>query len=339
MSAFGWWVVFGALAWSGAAFGQSGYANAYGLGGVVLSRPDGVVLERLDIRLSPGQVTLRYAFRNTLGRVIEVPASFVVPEIGVGYLAFTMTSQGNIHRPNSPPDIVGLRVRTDWREVWPNVWLDPVMADGQDPPRELLRLGNGPLLAWPRFLRKGALVPDAYYLDVSDALFDALANAGAVTVLDGGQLADPKWQTRVTYSWQQRLGPGLTELNLAYKPIAGSQWGGGFFKQQEWERTYCLDVRRLPAGMKTETGDVQVDRAVPVHLMLARDVAALGPVGDLRVVVEPTPRVGWMERAQHLAACLQQGMRRVGPTRMELRRRNVSRVEDLQVLFMGTLPP
>jgi hypothetical protein len=165
------------------------------------------------------------------------------------------------------------------------------------------------------------------------------ANAGAVTVLDGGQLADPKWQTRVTYSWQQRLGPGLTDLNLAYKPIAGSQWGGGFFKQQEWERTYCLDVRRLPAGMKTETGDVQVDTAVPVHLMLARDVAALGPVGDLRVVVEPTPRVGWMERAQHLAACLQQGMRRVGPTRMELRRRNVSRVEDLQVLFMGTLPP
>jgi hypothetical protein len=148
----------------------------------------------------------------------------------------------------------------------------------------------------------------------------------------------PMWTVRDTWYWQQDFPAGRDlVVDHRYRPGAGSSAGTPLafadYRRSADGRAeaafYCadaeflasLDRRSRAVGEGAEFGDYRVD------YILTTGGNWRSPIGDFRLVVDKgDPR--------NLVSFCETGVRRIGPTRFEVRHRNWRPARDLHVLIV-----
>ena len=299
-----------------------------GAGGLVLQRTDGIVMRSEDLFVSAAEIRVRYAFFNRTGQDISTIVAFPLPDIVGG-------GEGDVAL--SDPAHLEFSTLVDGRQVATEVEQKAV-KDGVDHTGLLRRLGV-PLSPYDDAVRDAlAGLPRAEI----DRLIDlgliedrGYAN-GAVAVIE---LA-PLWTLKTTHYWTQVFPAGrVLDVDHRYIPAIGGSVGSAFgdpdLMESEWfheDRTrYCADPAFIAAARrKRERGEYLTETWIDYVLTTGANWAE--PIGDFRLVVDKGS-------AANLVSFCGDGVRRIGPTQFEIRRRNFTPDRDLAVLILTGARP
>ncbi|MES2035446.1 MAG: DUF4424 family protein, partial [Pseudomonadota bacterium] len=198
-------------------------------------------------------------------------------------------------------------------------------------------------------------VPLAVYLEASGARLDALSKADRTEAVALG-LAEvdeydigkgmethlmPAWTVKTIFHWQQTF-PAGRELAVehSYTPAAGHSAGTligapGFTGYPEWPETrdrYCIDTAFL-AGAKKAQGRLEyppfMESRVAYVLKTGGNWAK--PIGDFRMVIDKGA-------PENLVSFCASDVKKIGPTRFEVRKTNWTPPRDLDVLILVPIP-
>ena len=154
----------------------------------------------------------------------------------------------------------------------------------------------------------------------------------------------PRWLLKTAYYWPQTFPAGReTRIEHRYRPSVaqsvGTSLGSPGAAKEDWfrdyERKYCLDCDVLAAVDRAK-------RAAPgsygapfseqrIDYVLKTGANWAGPIRDFRLVVDKG-------RPGNLVSFCGTGVRKIGPTRFEMRRSDFTPTADLHVLILGKPP-
>jgi len=287
-------------------------------GGLVLRQSRDIDMVSEDLYLSRLEVRVRYVFRNRSPRPVRTIVAFPMPDRNLA-----AEEEGDIAWPAE------FRTRADGRAVTMRVERK-AMLGGVDHSALLTRLG----------------VPIAGR-DRDPALDRALAalarpareRLAALGLAEGGR---PLWTVRETWYWEQVFPAGRDlAVEHRYRPGLGgtvmTALGSRDVRDSDYGRQtiarYCIDedfiatveraARRSEGGMAPYAEDW-------LSYVLTTGANWRSPIGDFRLVIDKgDPR--------NLVSFCGEGVRRISPTRFEIRRRNWRPTRDLHVLFLHPL--
>ena len=294
-----------------------------GAGGLVLQRTDGIVMRSEDLFISADEIRVRYAFFNRTGADISTIVAFPLPDIVGGHEGdVALSDPANLEFTTT---VAGVPVAAEVEQK--------AMKDGVDHTALLRGLGlplspyadavRSALVALPRAeigrLIQLGLVDDRSYVD------------GVATYADYA----PLWTLKTTHYWTQ-VFPAGRELNVDHRYVpavgrsAGSAFGEPDLMESEWFREdrarYCADPDFIAAARrKRERGEYLTETWIDYVLTTGANWAE--PIGEFRLVVDKGDAV-------NLVSFCGEGVRRISPTRFEMRRRDFTPDRDLAVLIL-----
>jgi hypothetical protein len=305
-------------------------------GGLMLVRNDDIEMRAEDLYVSAAEIRVRYRFYNRSHRDVVVEVAFPLPEIRLEH------EDANISIPTEDPvNLVGFSTSADGRPVTADVE-QRVFAKGVEHTDTLRRLG----------------VPLAPHLSITNAALDRLPKPRWQQLIDLGlvevseydvgkgmeQHLSPRWALRTTFHWRQTFRAGVeTVIDHRYKPSVGasaqtSLGSPGFTKAPwfaEYQKKYCFDrdflaaVERARRAGRSEWGAPMSEERIDYILTTGANWS--GPIGDFRLVVDKSD-------AASLVSFCADGVRKIAPTRFELRRSGYVPERDLSVLILKRLP-
>jgi hypothetical protein len=314
---------------------------AIGLGGLELTQNDAISMDSEDLYLSLDKVTVKYRFTNRSDRDVETLISFPLPAIPNG-----------INGPlgdSSYPDWkdIGFKTLVDGKAIALD-YRERVTANGQNVEKRLKELG------WPvRFWEQDF-----------DARIEKMSDAEKAQYLAEGLLRKPDpeydrleaaWQVATHITRTQKFPAGKTvTVEHSYQPVAGGSVGGildrSYRNQKDsgfpgYAKHYCIDnaflkgfdkkrYSRLPGLKKGEEAEYAGWFYVEHWLSYVLKSGAnwRGPIKDFRLVVDK----GKPDRL--LSLCMD-GVKKISPTRFEVRRTNFEPTTDIDVLIVQFLDP
>lgn len=304
-------------------------------GGLVLTKTDAIVMKSEDLFISADEVRVRYVFLNTSGQDVTTRVAFPMPDIGGPDFFFHDT---NVPNRDDPANILDFRTLVDGRPVRMAVE-QKAFVEGVDRTAWLTSRG----------------VPLAMHLDGAVATLDALPAADraeaerlglAVTEeYDSGkgpeQHWNPAWFLKTTFHWEQSFPAGReVVVEHRYKPAVGSSVGTivgdpAFMRSADWAETrnrYCIETP-LIAGVKKAQGKLDhipfYERRIGYILKTGGNWA--GPIGDFRMVIDKG------EPANLVSFCAS-GVKKITPTRFEVRHKDWKPDRDLEILLLTPMP-
>lgn len=313
------WTILAALALAAPAAANDSTAE-HAAGGLVLTRTADIDMVSEDLFVSAGEVRVRYVFRNRSPKAIRTVVAFPMPDRDLGE-----EREMDVAYPS------GFETRVDGRPVAMKVERK-AMLGGVDHTALLARLG---------------LAPDS----TSEAL-DRLKPADKARLVelllaepeeyDAGRgwerhLA-PAWTVKESWYWEQSF-PAGRDLAVEHRYVPGT--GGSVdaalafpeFRSspegREMIRDYCVEpaflagvdrLRRLGATPEQRIGYI-----------LATAANWRSPIGDFRLVVDKSA-------PSNLVSFCGEGVRKISPTRFEIRRKNWSPDRDLRILIVQARP-
>jgi hypothetical protein len=304
-------------------------------GGLVLVHNPGIEMRAEDLFISPSAVKVRYRFLNTTGRDQRVLVAFPMPDI---------TIEGpddliSIPRQD-PQNFLGFSTTVDGRPVAARIE-QKVISRGVDRTTYLKSLG----------------VPLAPQLPATRTALDRLPKpVGRRLVSTGLAISDdydagkgwehhlqPTWTLKTTYYWDQ-VFPAGRELAVAhdYAPSVGGTSGtavegDGFRTSPDYRRMtrkYCLDQDFMSAvaSAKRAVGhDHQAFFEKRIEYVLSSGANWKAPIGDFRLVVDKG-------RPDSLVSFCMDGVKRIAPTRFEVRKTAFRPTRDLSILILEPAP-
>jgi len=294
-------------------------------GGLVLVRNHDIDMVSEDLYVSRPEIRVRYVFRNRSARNVRVTVAFPMPDRDLA------AEEGE--EVAWPSDF---RTRVGGRSIRMQVERRATLH-GADHTALLIRLGV-PLM--PRqsdnaMYRALEALPRA-----SQDRLERLGLAGFSTDPGNGhRMATPLWTVRETWHWDQTFPAGRDlVVEHRYRPGLGGSAGSGLYsaelRQNDYEREridrYCIDADFIAAAERLAG---QSGGGTPwlseswLSYILTTGANWRSPIGDFRLVVDKgDPRT--------LVSFCGQGVRRISPTRFEIRRRNWRPTQDLHVLFL-----
>ena len=295
-------------------------------GGLVLVPNDAIDMLSEDLYVSRLEVRVRYVFRNRTRAPVRVTVAFPMPD-----QQLAEDEDGDVAWPGD------FQTRVAGREVAMRVERRAVLG-GVDHTALLTRLGipiegRGGDRIWSAL---AALAP---------ADQDRLERLGLVRhFADPGlsrRSAQPLWTIRETWHWEQTFPPGRSlVVEHRYRPGLGGTVGTGLYgpnlRDSDYEREaiarYCVDEELLAAIARNAErhGGTPSLAEDWLSYILVTGANWRSPIGDFRLVVDkgdPNVRVSFCG----------QGVRRISPTRFEVRHRNWRPTRDLHVLFLHPL--
>ncbi len=305
-------------------------------GGLIFVRNDNVEMRSEELTISMEQVTVRYRFFNKSDRDVTVLVAFPMPEIRISGM------DDNISVPTEDPvNILGFTTAVNGKPVKTEVE-QRVFALGIDR-TQLLRSLNVPLAPHLRATNEA--------LDrVPQDRWDELIRIGLAEIeeFDAGKGMErhlgARWALQTTYYWQQTF-PAKTEITVEhrYLPSVGASVqtsvGEPDAMKEPWygdyQRKYCPDkalldaVARARKAAKSEFGSPFSEHRIEYILRTGANWA--GPIADFRLVVDKGD-------ADSLVSFCGEGVKRVGPTRFEMRATDFVPQRDLSILILKRLP-
>ena len=304
-------------------------------GGLVLVHNPGVEMRSEDLYISPKAVKVRYRFFNATARDLKVLVAFPMPDIttqGIDDLIAIPTQD--------PQNIMGFSARVEGKPVAARVEQRAVLR-GVDRTALLKSLG----------------VPLAPHLAFTGKVLDRLPKADQRRLLklglaqpddfDAGKgwehhLA-PSWTLKTTYYWDQ-VFPARRELAVEhdYTPSVGGTSGTSL--EADWfrtspdyrrvERKYCIDQAFMAAVDKVRKVVGPQHQAFfekRIEYVLSSGANWKSPIAYFRLVIDK-------ERPDSLVSVCMTGVKKIGPTRFEIRRTNFRPDRDLSILLLEPAP-
>lgn len=295
-------------------------------GGLVLVQNDAVDMVSEDLYLSADEVRVRYVFRNRTRRPARLTVAFPMPDFDLSQIG-----EGDRGR------VSDFSTRVDGRPVDMRVERR-VFARGVDHSALLRRLGI------PFGAASGApdLGPVSRALArLPEAELRRLEALGLLEGFDEPRVPrrqyDARWTVRETWHWDQ-LFPAGRDLIVEhrYAPGTGGTTSTAFGNPslrredfiQEAIRRYCIDADFLAAAERlVRRPDIVNVSEQWLGYILTTGGNWRAPIGDFRLVVDKG-------RPENLVSFCGEGVRRISPTRFEMRRRNWRPTRDLDVLIL-----
>jgi len=316
----------GALGLATAALANDSTATT-GAGGLVLRQTADIDMVSEDLYVSVEQVRVHYVFRNRAARDVAVTVAFPMPDRDL-----SAERESEVGYPSDfHTNVAGRPVAATLERH--------VVARGRDH-TALLQSLHIPLAPDADGTRRIAAALTA----LPAARLAELQRLGLVDVdeYDQGRGMErhwvPMWTLRDTWYWQQVFPAGRDlVVDHRYRPGAGSSNGTPLafrdYRASADGRAeaalYCADADFLASldrlsragGEGTELPDYRVD------YILTTGANWRSPIGDFRLVVDKgSPR--------NLVSFCETGVRRISPTRFEVRHRNWRPTRDLHILIV-----
>jgi len=300
-------------------------------GGLVLTRTDAIEMKSEDLFISQDEIRVIYRFLNTSGADVTTRVAFPMPDIGGEDFPFRETA---IPNPTDPTNFLDFKTTVDGRPVKMAVEQKAV-AGGVDHTAWLKKRG----------------IPLSLHVDGVADRMEKLSKADkeqavklGLAVPDENDDSKP-WMTRVlptwtlksTFHWEQTFPAGREiVVEHRYKPAVGISAGTavgskGFTTQPDWPRMrdlYCIDSAFLDAVGKVKgPGDYPPFNEARIGYILKTGGNWAKPIGDFRMVIDKGS-------AKNLVSFCGSDVKKVSPTRFEIRKTNWTPPRDLGVLIL-----
>ncbi|HYI47364.1 MAG TPA: DUF4424 family protein [Allosphingosinicella sp.] len=291
-------------------------------GGLVLTRTNAIDMVSEDLYISPERVHVAYVFRNRTRTPVRTIVAFPMPDRDLAELRESDTSYPH-----------GFQTLVDGRPVTMRVERR-AMLGGVDHTALLAGLGI-PVGDDPE---DGRLTPALTRLRPADRA--RLVGLGLAEQI--GRRIEPSWTVKETYYWDQ-VFPAGRALNVthSYVPgvggIAGVSLASIPYRNspdgRREQAAYCVD-RAFLAGLDRMIGREGGEREALVSEQRLGYILTTGgnwraPIGSFRLVVDKL-------RPDAIVSFCGRGVRRISPTRFEIRRRNWRPDRDLAILIVSS---
>lgn len=317
---------------------------AIGLGGLELTRNDAISMDSEDLFLSRQLVTVKYRFTNTSSKDVETLVSFPLPPLPSGI-------EGYIDAPSF----------SDWREQLQF----KTLVDGKPAElayHEVVTLAGRPeakgiearlkTLGWPIKHWEDYEFGEQLSERLSQSEKDTFVAEGLLRKEADSDYYSPNWQVQAHVTRKQVFPAGKTiTVEHSYKPISGGSVGGMLTPEYrkgsdyftEYQANYCIDAaflkgfdKRFYAEKKKAAarGD-DYGVAYTEHWLdyvLKSGANWKGPIKDFRLVVDK-------EKPDNLLSFCMTGVKKISPTRFEVRKANFEPTRDIQILIAEFYDP
>lgn len=299
---------------------------AVGIGGLVLTRNDAISMDSEDLYISKEEVRVSYRFTNRTSRDIETTVSFPVPSNPANRQALEYDA--------TVPALDQLQFQTtvDGRPVELATVVRAEIA-GRDVTARVAQLG------WPLDWYQGMPEAPAFIAGLSEAQRAGYLREGLLQRI--GDQIWPAWDMVTHITRRQVFPAGRTvAVTHRYRPLIGGSVAGALFPGArsyegfaEHRARYCID-RSFLAGFDRALAARQARDPVTMNYsetwisyILRSGANWRGPIRDFRLVVDKG-------RPENLVSFCMNGVRRISPTRFEVRRRNFEPDRDLEILLV-----
>jgi Domain of unknown function (DUF4424) len=305
-------------------------------GGLIFVQNQNVEMRSEDLLISTKEIQVRYRFFNKSDQPVTVLVAFPMPEIAVD------ESDQNFALPTEDPvNFLAFQTTANGRPV--NTQVEQrVIAAGLDRTRLLRDLGI-PLA--PHLRQTGEALDKLPRAKWDELIRIGLAVIESVDVGRGMQEhLVPRWTLHTTFYWEQTF-PARAETTIEhrYRPSVGesvqtslgepSQVNEDWY--EEYRDKYCLDkafydaVDRARREAKSTFGAPFSEQRIEYILKTGANWA--GPIKAFRLVVDKG-------EPDALVSFCGEGVRKIGPTRFEMRATDFTPDDDLAVLILKKLP-
>jgi hypothetical protein len=322
------WIVLGAafLAMPAAANDSTAETAA---GGLVLTRSAEIDMVSEDLFVSAGEIRVRYVFRNRTARAVRTTIAFPMPDRDL-----SLERERDVAFPSDfSTKVNGAAVAMRLERK--------AMLRGTDQ-SALLKGLRIPLSDDPKSTNHTVAQALDALSPTDQARLVRLKLAEAEDYDSGSGMRRhfaPMWTVRESWYWEQVFPAGHDlVVEHRYKPGTGGSVGSalpnaGFRASPEGRSMiarYCVDsaflagVDRLARRAGRENAILPEER---IGYVLTTGANWRAPIGDFRLVVDKGA-------PENLVSFCGQGLRRIGPTRFEMRRTNWRPDRDLNVLIV-----
>ena len=293
-------------------------------GGLIFTKSPDIQMRSEDLFISMQEIRVQYQFFNHSGHEVVTQVAFPVPDLPFG------TDTDLAIPTNDPDNILGFTTTVNNRPVAALVERKALL-NGIDKTEVLWKLGV-PLA--PR--------PNEKQDYLSQETWDQLIRDGLIedNPRSGGHL-NPLWTLKTTYYWEQRF-PAGQELTIShrYSPSVGgvvpmpapyllNQPSTLQIDRSKGLNRFCIDQDLLNAMVRSP-GAMWEQRAIEYILTTGANWS--GPIKSFRLVVDKGA-------PENLVSFCGQGVRKISPTKFELRASNFVPSSNLSVLILKPAQP
>jgi hypothetical protein len=299
---------------------------AIGIGGLTLLRSEAIRLDRQELFISREQVRVHYVFINTSDRDIETLVAFPLPDL----------EQSPATRTPDFARELDFRTTVEGQPAQLQL-VQQASIRGQDITARLQAL-NLPLLAvWDPFSAAvNRLPPEARAALLREEMLVDGGNDGRT------QFWDALWTVHTAVTRRQTF-PASRSIRVehSYRPVIGVRVGGALDPDQrrmpeflEHRERQCIEDGFLAGLDRRRAGRHGPEAYSEVWLQYVLRPGAnwAGPIGEFRLVVDNgNPR--------SLLSFCATGVRRLDDRRFEVRHRNFTPEQDLDILIADFAQP
>ena len=317
---------------------------AIGLGGLELTRNDVISMDSEELFLSRQLVTVKYRFTNTSSKDVETLVSFPLPPL-----------PGNIDRYIDAPSFSDWREQLQFKTVVDGKpaelgYLEVVTLTGRPETKGVearLKAIGWPIKHWEDY-EFGEQLSER----LSQSEKDAFVAEGLLRKEADSNDYAPNWQIQAHLTRKQVFPAGKTiTVEHSYKPIAGGSVGGMLTPEYrkgsdyfaEYQANYCIDAAFLKGFDKRYNAEKKKaaargeDYGVAytehwLDYVLKSGANWKGPIKDFRLVVDK-------EKSDNLLSFCMTGVKKISPTRFEVRKSNFEPTDNIHILIAEFYDP
>lgn len=297
-------------------------------GGLHLTRSDVIDMVSEDLFLSTKEVRVKYVYRNTSPVEVRTRVAFPLPDIGWEF------GEAPVALPSpTSPNFVDFRTTVDGRDIPLEVEMRAVLETGLDV-TERVKAAGLPFLvtnfeAWDALQATMPLALAKELRDEGVVWLDLEPDTGAISYLR------PRWTLKTTFHRMQTFPAGKdVVVEHVYKPVVGGSVGASYVYAQAEEKAairkdYCIDAAFEGAldRMKASAGKDELISERTMGYVLTTGANWAKPIGTFRLTIEK-------DSPEQLLTVCADGLKKTGPTRFELLRKDFSPEQDIRMMML-----
>jgi hypothetical protein len=318
---------------------------AIGVGGIELTQNAAISMDSEDLFLSRAQVRVKYLYTNTSANDVETLVSFPlppIPQIFEGYIESSSFSDWK-EQLKFKTLINGKAADLTYREE--------VIIPGHSAAKDVTKRLKD--LKWPIRYWESDDFDQKFIEPLSVADKAKFVTEGLLRKDPDSDYHSPNWQIQAHVTRMQKFPAGKTiAVEHSYTPIAGGSVGGALTPEyrkdpemgfKDYAATFCIDKafltgfdKRYAANKKkAEVRGNEYGVAYMEHWLdyvLKSGANWKGPIKNFRLVVDK-------EKPDNLLSFCMTGVKKISPTRFEVRKINFEPTQDIKILIAEFYDP